>query len=132
MSLQQNTLVKGDAHLDLMAAIVRFPDDIPVLYRCCGAIMALALRNADTQKILGEVRSSARLRDACPHALRLQLAPVLWRGESAPRTPHTSHTYASTRAWCGTSHSTSPGPDVLRPLPRAPARASCRPALRTC
>lgn len=50
----QNTLVKAEAYLDLMAAIVRFPSDIPVLYRCCGAIMALALRNADTQKIMGE------------------------------------------------------------------------------
>ena len=50
----QNTLVGAEAYLDLMAAIVRFPDDIPVLYRCCGAIMALALRNAETQKIMGE------------------------------------------------------------------------------
>ena len=50
----QTTLVRGDAHLDLMAAIVRFPTDVPVLYRACGALMALALRNPDAQKIMGE------------------------------------------------------------------------------
>jgi hypothetical protein len=37
-----------------MAAIVRFPTDVPVLYRACGALMALALRNAEAQHVLGE------------------------------------------------------------------------------
>ena len=50
----QTTLVAADAHLDLMSAIVRYGEDIPVLYRACGAIMALALRNSETQKIMGE------------------------------------------------------------------------------
>ena len=50
----QSTLVRGDAHLDLMAAIVRYPTDIPVLYRACGALMALALRNPEAQKAMGE------------------------------------------------------------------------------
>jgi hypothetical protein len=50
----QSTLVRADAHLDLMAAIVRFPTDIPVLYRACGALMALALRNPEAQKVMGE------------------------------------------------------------------------------
>ncbi len=50
----QSTLVRADAHLDLMAAIVRFPTDVPVLYRACGALMALALRNPEAQKTMGE------------------------------------------------------------------------------
>jgi hypothetical protein len=50
----QSTLVRADAHLDLMAAIVRFPTDVPVLYRACGALMALALRNPEAQKVMGE------------------------------------------------------------------------------
>ncbi len=50
----QSTLVRADAHLDLMAAIVRYPTDIPVLYRACGALMALALRNPEAQKAMGE------------------------------------------------------------------------------
>ena len=50
----QSALVRADAHLDLMAAIVRFPTDVPVLYRACGALMALALRNAEAQKTMGE------------------------------------------------------------------------------
>jgi hypothetical protein len=50
----QSTLVRADAHLDLMAAIVRFPTDVPVLYRACGALMALALRNPEAQKVMSE------------------------------------------------------------------------------
>ena len=50
----QSTLVRADAHLDLMGAIVRYPTDIPVLYRACGALMALALRNPEAQKAMGE------------------------------------------------------------------------------
>ena len=50
----QTALVRADAHLDLMAAIVRFPTDVPVLYRACGALMALALRNPEAQKTMGE------------------------------------------------------------------------------
>jgi len=53
-SFVQTALVRADAHLDLMAAIVRFPSDVPVLYRACGALMALALRNPEAQKTMGE------------------------------------------------------------------------------
>jgi len=50
----QSTLVRGGAHLDLMACIVRHPSDVPVLYRACGALMSLALRNPEAQRTLGE------------------------------------------------------------------------------
>lgn len=50
----QAALVRGGAHLDLMACIVRFPTDLPVLYRACGALMALALRHPEAQRVMGE------------------------------------------------------------------------------
>jgi hypothetical protein len=37
-----------------MACIVRYPTDVPVLYRACGALMSLALRNPEAQRTIGE------------------------------------------------------------------------------